>query len=199
MTDGNMNTGTKAAGLVMMGNELTAIISDARWLLAVIMVCVIADFRYGWGESHKRFSIARERGDKIEMHEYKWRTSRALRRTVNKLVDYFIWVCLGMLVGWSILRPLGVDYMLGGIVATTIAVGCEAKSFIGHFIYLHGVKIEKKTVAGFFKAFAVAFAKRKDKDIGEAIEEALGGEPVSRQGTSLSADEQTRDKNDKNN
>lgn len=173
MTDGNMNTGTKAVSLVLMGNELTAIISDARWLLIVILVCVVADFRYGWGESHKRYNIAKERGDKIEMHEYKWRTSRALRRTVNKLVDYFIWVCLGMLVGWAILRPLGIDYMLGGIVATIIAVGCEAKSFIGHFIYLHGVKIEEKTITGFLKAFAVSFAKKKNKDIGEALEEGL--------------------------
>lgn len=173
MTDGNMNTGTKAMGLVLMGNELTAIINDARWLLVVIFVCVMADFRYGWGESSRRYNIAKEHGDKIEMHEYKWRTSRALRRTINKLVDYFIWVCLGMLVGWAILRPLGVDYMLGGIVATTIAVGCEAKSFIGHFFYLHGVRIEEKSVKGFLRAFVVAFAKRKDKDIGEALEEGL--------------------------
>ena len=78
-----------------------------------------------------------------------------------------------MLVGWAILRPLGIDYMLGGIVATTIAVGCEAKSFIGHFFYLHGVRIEEKSVRGFLRAFVVAFAKRKDKDIGEALEEGL--------------------------
>ena len=136
-----MNTGTKAVSLVLMGNELTAIISDARWLLIVILVCVVADFRYGWG--------------------------------INKLVDYFIWVCLGMLVGWAILRPLGIDYMLGGIVATIIAVACEAKSFIGHFIYLHGVNIKEKTITGFLKAFAVSFAKRKNKDIGEALEDGL--------------------------
>ena len=173
MTDASMNMGTKAVGFALMGSEFTAIISDARWLLIIILVCVVADFRYGWGESHKRYNIAKERGDKIEMHEYKWRTSRALRRTVNKLVDYFIWVCLGMLVGWAILRPLGIDYMLGGIVATIIAVACEAKSFIGHFIYLHGVNIKEKTITGFLKAFAVSFAKRKNKDIGEALEDGL--------------------------
>ena len=63
--------------------------------------------------------------------------------------------------------------MLGGIVATIIAVGCEAKSFIGHFIYLHGVNIKEKTITGFLKAFAVSFAKRKNKDIGEALEDGL--------------------------
>lgn len=78
-----------------------------------------------------------------------------------------------MLIGWAILKPLGVDYMLGAIIATIIAVCCEAKSIIGHFIYLHGIKIEEKTVKGFFKAFAVAIAKKKNADIGKALEDAF--------------------------
>lgn len=171
-----MNTGTRTMGLLLMGNELVAIIYDARWLMLVITACVVADFRYGWGESHKRYAKAKDKGDKIVMSQYRWRTSRAVRRTVNKLVDYLIWVCLGMFTGYAILKPLGADYTLGGIVATTIAVGCEAKSFIGHFFYLHGVRIEEKSVRGFLRAFVVAFAKRKDKDIGEALEDAMEGD-----------------------
>lgn len=171
-----MNTGTRTMGLLLMGNELVAIIYDARWLMLVITACVVADFRYGWGESHKRYAKAKDKGDKIVMSQYRWRTSRAVRRTVNKLVDYLIWVCLGMFTGYAILKPLGADYTLGGIVATTIAVGCEAKSFIGHFFYLHGVRIEEKSVKGFLRAFVVAFAKRKDKDIGEALEDAMEGD-----------------------
>ncbi len=171
-----MNTGTRTMGLLLMGNELVAIIYDARWLMLVITACVVADFRYGWGESHKRYAKAKDKGDKIVMSQYRWRTSRAVRRTVNKLVDYLIWVCLGIFTGYAILKPLGADYTLGGIVATTIAVGCEAKSFIGHFFYLHGVRIEEKSVRGFLRAFVVAFAKRKDKDIGEALEDAMEGD-----------------------
>lgn len=171
-----MNTGTRTMGLLLMGNELVAIIYDARWLMLVITACVVADFRYGWGESHKRYAKAKDKGDKIVMSQYRWRTSRAVRRTVNKLVDYLIWVCLGMFTGYAILKPLGADYTLGGIVATTIAVGCEAKSFIGHFFYLHGVRIEEKSVRGFLRAFVVAFAKRKNKDIGEALEDAMEGD-----------------------
>ena len=149
-----MNTGTRTMGLLLMGNELVAIIYDARWLMLVITACVVADFRYGWGESHKRYAKAKDKGDKIVMSQYRWRTSRAVRRTVNKLVDYLIWVCLGMFTGYAILKPLGADYTLGGIVATTIAVGCEAKSFIGHFFYLHGVRIEEKSVKGFLRALS---------------------------------------------
>lgn len=171
-----MNTGTRFIGFVLMGNEFVQIIYDARWLLAVITLCVAADFWYGWSESRKRYEAARAKKDKIVMAQYRWRTSRAIRRTVNKLIDYIIWVSLGVFTGFALLRPLGADYMLGGIAATAIAIGCEAKSFIGHFFYLHGVKIEEKTITGFLKAFAVSLAKRKNKDIGEALEAGFNNE-----------------------
>ena len=174
-----MNTGTRFIGFVLMGNEFVQIIYDARWLLAVITLCVAADFWYGWSESRKRYEAARAKKDKIVMAQYRWRTSRAIRRTVNKLIDYIIWVSLGVFTGFALLRPLGADYMLGGIAATAIAIGCEAKSFIGHFFYLHGIRIEQKSVTGFLRAFVVAFAKRKNADVGEALEDALGGEGES--------------------
>ena len=168
-----MNTGTRVVGMAFMGGELVRIIYDARWLLAVITLCVMADFWYGLSESRKRYERAKQKKDKIVMAQYRWRTSRAVRRTVNKLVDYIMWVSLGVFTGFALLRPLGADYMLGGIAATAVAVGCEAKSFIGHFFYLRGVRMERKTVGGFLKAFVVALAKRKDADIGVALEDAL--------------------------
>lgn len=168
-----METGTRAVGMAMFGNEMISVMTDARWMLLAITVCVIADFRYGWGESSKRYSKAKEEGDKIEMAQYKWRTSRALRRTVNKLIDYFMWVTLGMFFGIAILKPLDVDYVIGGVVATAVAIACEAKSFCGHFFYLHGIRIEEKSVKGFLRAFVVAFAKRKNEDFGKALEEGF--------------------------
>ncbi len=168
-----METGTRAIGITVFGSELMNVMTDARWLLLAITVCVLADFRYGWGESSKRYSKAKAEGDKIEMAQYRWRTSRAMRRTVNKLIDYFMWVTLGMFFGTAILRPLGVDHVIGGVVATAVAIACEAKSFCGHFFYLHGIRVEEKTVRGFLRAFVVAFAKRKNADIGEALEEGF--------------------------
>lgn len=164
-----MNSGTRMFTFAMMGNELVAVIYDARWFLATLVLCVLADFRYGWGESSKRFNMAKKKGDKIVMSQYKWRTSRAIRRSINKLMDYIMWVSIGSFIGMALLKPIGVDYMMGGFVATCIAVGCEAKSFFGHFFWLHGVRIEEKSIKGFFRAFVVAFAKRKNKDIGEAL------------------------------
>lgn len=168
-----MNSGTRMFTFAMMGNELVTVIYDSRWLLATILLCVIADFRFGWGESSKRYNRAKEKGDKLVMAQYKWRTSRAIRRTINKLMDYIMWVSIGAFIGMALLKPIGVDYMMGGVVATFIAVGCEAKSFCGHFFWLHGVRMEEKSIKGFFRAFVVAFAKRKNEDLGEALEEGF--------------------------
>lgn len=168
-----MGTGTRTGVITLLSGELVSIIADTRWMMLAIFLCVIADFRFGWGESSKRFNMAKKKGDKIVMSQYKWRTSRALRRSVNKLIDYIMWVSIGVFIGMALLKPIGVDYMMGGVVATSIAVGCEAKSIIGHFFWLHGVRIEEKSIKGFFKAFAIAFAKRKNKDIGEALEEGF--------------------------
>ena len=169
------NTGTRVLTLALFGGELAGVISDARWLLLAIFLCVVADFRYGWGESSLRYERARRKGDKVVMSQYRWRTSRAVRRTVNKLVDYVMWICVGMAVGMAVLAPMGADHKWGGTVAAAVAIACEAKSFAGHFFYLHGIRMDGKGVKGFFKAFVVAFAKKKDKDIGEAIEQGLEG------------------------
>lgn len=167
-----MNTGTRAICSVV-SSEMIAVVTDARWMMLAVIVCVVADFRYGWGESSKRYALAKQKGDEYMMAHYKWRTSRAVRRSVNKLIDYFIWILLGMIIGISVLKPLGMDYILGGVAATIVAAGCELKSIVGHFMFLHGVTIEQKTINGFFKAFIVAFARRKNRDVGDALEEGL--------------------------
>lgn len=166
------NTGTRFLG-GFLSAEMMAVFYDMRWMLLLITLCVIADFRYGWGESSRRYAEAECKGDKLMMVQYQWRTSRALRRTMNKLIDYLIWVVVGMAIGMAILEPIGINHIFGGVVATAIAVTCESKSFFGHFFYLHGVNVEQKTLIGFFKAFFIALLKKKNEDLGEAVEEGL--------------------------
>lgn len=164
------NTSTRLIGTSILGTELVTVIFDARWMLIALVVCIIADFRYGWGESSLRHKKALEIGNLTLADKYKWRTSRAVRRSVNKAIDYLVWVSVGMAIGMAILPRLGIDYVFGGIAASIGAIICEGKSIIGHFFYLHGVKIEERTIKGFIKAFVVALAKRKNADIGDAIE-----------------------------
>lgn len=172
-----MNSGTRAAAMTLLGGEMVSIISEARWLLLAVTMAVVADFWLGWSESRLRYAKARRKGDKIVMSQYRWRTSRAWRRTLNKLVDYVVWLALGVFTGMAVLQPLGVDYRMGGVTAAIVAILCEAKSVIGHFLYLHGLAgKDGNSLTRFLKTFAVALAKRKDTDLGESLEEALGGE-----------------------
>ena len=164
------NTNTRLIGTSILGTELVTVIFDARWMLIALIICIIADFRYGWGESSLRHKKALEIGNLTLADKYKWRTSRAVRRSVNKAIDYLVWVSVGMAAGMAILPRLGIDYTYGGICASIVAIMCEGKSIVGHFIYLHGITIEERTIKGFVKAFTVALIKRKSEVIGDAIE-----------------------------
>lgn len=171
--DGLGNTGTRLLGTTALGAELVTVIWDSRWMLLAIAVCIVADFRYGWGESSKRYSEAAKAGNKTLAAQYKWRTSRAVRRSVNKMVDYLVWIAVGMAIGMAVLPYLGVNYAWGGAAASALAIFCEAKSFVGHFLYLHGVEVKTTSITAFIKAFCVALAKRKSPDVGEAMEEGF--------------------------
>lgn len=168
-----MNTTTKAGYLALMAAEFVQMLYDARWLLFLMLLCVIVDFHLGKGESNKRYLEAEELGNHTLMDKYKWHGSRARRRTVNKLFDYLLWICIGMFLGKALLEPWDIPYQFGGVVLTAISAWCEITSIFGHFFYLHGVGVEKRTIGGFFKALLVALAKKKSEDVGEAIEEAF--------------------------
>lgn len=162
------------AWLLLMESEMVGILTDARWMLALILLFVIADFRFGWGESHKRYNEAVKANNTVLADKYRWHTSRAWRRTMNKLMDYIMWITMGMIVGMVVLKPFGIDYTYGGMVATIIIICmCELPSAFGHFFYLHGVHVEKRTLMGFLRAFTVAIARRKDPDFGDALNDGF--------------------------
>lgn len=167
------STTTKAVWLTLLLGELQQLIFDARWMLIAVILCIAADFRFGWGECAKRYEQAKVSGNAVLIDKYKWRGSRAWRRTVNKFFDYLMWITVGMVVGKAILSGLDIPYIYGGMVMTGVAICCEACSFFGHFFYLHGVQVEQKTIMGFLKAFAVAVAKKKSPEVGEAMDEVF--------------------------
>lgn len=73
----------------------------------------------------------------------------------------------------ALLEPVGINHIFGSYSVAALAFFCESKSFLGHFFFLHGVRLESKTLTGFIKAFVVSFAKKKDEDVGEALDEAF--------------------------
>lgn len=166
-------TGTRGTVFVVFGGEIGAMLLDMRWGLMLLVLLIAADFRFGWGESNKRYHKAVGTHDELHAEMYRWHTSRAVRRTLNKLADYIVVMLMCGAVGMAIFEPLGIEHTWGAWIGALIACCCEAASITGHLFYLHGVRVERNTIRGFVRALVVAFAKRKDADIGESIEEAF--------------------------
>lgn len=167
------STAPKSIGILVMGNEIVTMIGESRWALLLLLILTFADFKFGLGESNKRYAVAKKSNDAVLMDKYKWRTSRAIRRTANKLTDYLMLMVVGMCFGMALLEPMGVDYLYGAYAVAAVAAFCEIKSIGGHFLYLHGVAVEERTISGFLKAFVVAIVRRKSHDVGEALNEAF--------------------------
>lgn len=151
----NMTTSSgKAIVVGTMGGEALLALYDLRWMLILIVVLILADFWFGVSES-------------LHKHEH-FRFSRAGRRTCNKAVDYITYLILGSVLGLAIFEPLGwADHVVTAAVG--LGLGCiwELDSIIGHVCVLHGIE-NKFSI----KRFIIALIKKKDADIGEAVEDA---------------------------
>ena len=148
------NTG-RAVVVGAMGAEAMGALYDLRWMLVLIVVLIVADFWLGVSES-------------LHKHEH-FRFSRAGRRTCNKAVDYVTYLMLGSVIGLAIFEPLGwANHVTTAAVG--LGFGClwEVDSIVGHVCELHGVK-NKFSV----KRLLIALIKKKDEDVGEAVEEAF--------------------------
>lgn len=169
-----LGTGTRGAVFILFGGEIGAMLLDMRWGVMLLVLLVVADFRYGWGESAKRYKAAQREGNAILMEHYRWHTSRAVRRTLNKLADYIVIMLMCGAVGMAIFEPLGIEHTWGAWIGAVIACGCEVISIFGHFFYLHGIHVEARSLKDFLKTLAVAITRRKvDPDIGDALGEAF--------------------------
>lgn len=156
---GNMTTGTGKAFVVgTMGGEALTVLFDLRWMLVLIVVLILADFWFGVSAS-------------LYKHEH-FRFSRAGRRTCNKAVDYITYLLVGSVLGMAIFEPLGWA-MHTTTAAVGLGFGCvwEIDSIVGHACELHGIRNRFSV-----KRFLISLIKRKDRDVGDAVEDAWGEE-----------------------
>lgn len=170
---GVLGTGTRGTVFVVFGGEIGAMLLDLRWGVMLLVLLIAADFRFGWGESKRRYREALRTHDELHAEMYRWHTSRAVRRSLNKLADYIVVMLVCGAVGMAVLEPMGIGHTWGAWAGAVIACCCETTSVLGHLFYLHGVRVEKRGITGFVRALVVAWAKRKDADIGESLEEAF--------------------------
>lgn len=168
-----MGGGTRGVGFAVMGEEFLYMLYEARFLLVFVGLLIILDFNLGRKESAVRYEAAKESGDTYSINKYRWRTSRALRRSANKFVEYLLYCLVGLFFGAALLEPIGVPMIFGTYLAAAFIAWCiERRSIRGHLKFLYANGVDMDGFWQFAKRFAVSLTK-KYQNVGEALEEAL--------------------------
>ena len=160
---------TQAGTYATFGNEVLVIMYDLRWMLVFMVVLIGVDFWWGKSESRMRY---KETNDP----QYKFRFSRAGRRSLNKFVDYITYLLVGAVVGLAILEPLGVaNHII--TAAFGLGFGClfDISSIVGHVFAVHHISVTTQDVVKFLSRFVINLLKRKNNDAGIALEDTLNG------------------------
>lgn len=131
--------------LAVFLSEFFAFLTPLKWLAFCGIILIIADLRFGVMASKKR-------GEKI-------RTSRAIRRSVNKLIDYTCWVLLACALEHTFAVPFHIPLM--PTLVMLIVYGVEIDSIFSNYFEYRDINI---------KVSIVEFIKKKIGDLFEIKE-----------------------------
>ena len=142
------------AGAYSFIGEIKDVVYELRWMLAFIVVMIIADFVLGIIDSVVK------RGEDF-------RFSRAGRRTMCKFIEYNSYLVLGFMLGLAILQPAGIcSYTVSAMCGLGLAFVFEFDSIMDHICVIHGIKNRVS-----IKRLLVGYIKKKYNAAGEIIEE----------------------------
>lgn len=105
-----------------------------KWLALCGIILIIADLRFGVMASKKR-------GETI-------RTSRAVRRSINKLIDYTCWVLLACALEHTFAVPFHIPLL--PTIVMLVVYGVEINSIFANYFEYKGLNL-KVDIFKFFK------------------------------------------------
>lgn len=151
-----MDSGTavKAFTISVFSGIDTTLLYEMRWWLLACFVLTIADFKFG---------VERSLADKE-----KFRKSTAIRRTVNKLCDYVMWLLIAGILGHAIGEPMGWNPLIIESFIMAVAIFCEIESCAQNYFEARGYEYKFS-----LKTFFVALLKKKNESLGEAVDKSL--------------------------
>lgn len=121
------------------------------WFLILAVILILGDLRFG-------IVAAKKRGEKI-------RPSRAVRRSLNKLVDYICWLSIATVVGINFGSVFGLP-LLSVIIMAVVCI-IEMSSIIDNYLEYKGIKKKVNLI----KLIAHIFKKPELEDVLEPTEE----------------------------
>jgi MFS family permease len=121
------------------------------WFLILAVILILGDLRFG-------IAAAKKRDEKI-------RPSRAVRRSLNKLVDYICWLSIATVVGVNFGSVFGLP-LLSVIIMAVVCI-IEMSSIIDNYLEYKGIKKKVNLI----KLIARIFKKPELEDVLEPAEE----------------------------
>lgn len=115
------------------------------WFLLLAVILILGDLRFG-------IAAARKRGEHI-------RPSRAVRRSLNKLVDYICWLSIATVVGINFGSVFGLPLLSVVIMAVVCVI--ELSSIIDNYFEYKGIKKKINVI----KLLAKLFRKPELEDV----------------------------------
>ena len=159
ITSNNNSIGLiKLSSPLIFIEELMGIMLEIRWWIFAAFILVIADLWFG-------IRVSKAKGIKI-------RYSSAGRRTLNKFMDYFLYILLGTSLAMALHQSY--DIIQPIIITSTILAFCyafEIDSIYDHICYLHGKKKAISIWRALWLIVTFRFSELRDIDNLKPIEE----------------------------
>lgn len=118
----------------------------SRWLLLLAIVLTVCDLRFGIAASQYRKEAIKR--------------SQAVRRTINKIVSYWLWVIMAYCFGQAFGKSFGIDLL--PLALLIIIYGVELESIFVNYFEAKGKRI-RINVLNFFKSKMNLFEIEEDE------------------------------------
>ena len=140
----NMSSALKTS-IVGFLAEWSHLLWGLRWMITLAILLVVSDFWFGISDSRH--------------NDVPVKPSTAVKRTVNKVIDYICYVLIGATLGKAIAEPYGIDPIVTAITIMVFCYGFEIDSIYKHICRLHD--IEPKYDLWDFLLMAITFKFKK--------------------------------------
>ena len=122
----------------------------AKWLLALAFLLTMADLKFG-------ISAAKYRNEIVKR-------SRAVRRTLDKITNYCLWIILAYTFGQAFGRPFGIDLL--PLIILLVIYGVELESIYVNYFAAKGKKVKVNVFKFFSKKHDIIEVEEKEDDNG---------------------------------
>lgn len=117
------NTLTSLMAILLTG--ITEFITPLKYFFLIATITILVDLRFG-------IAAAKKKGIEV-------RTSRAIRRTINKFFDYICWILVAGALGAAFEKSFEITFLPA--IVMIIVIGIEINSIFDNYFIARGIKL----------------------------------------------------------